>query len=204
MDIAIEPDKLPPQVPLSVFEKSSIGSAENNGETFDIYIGLDADQATQLREYSLNTADAALQQNTSDFLRFGQEGYEAWHSKGRVPFALVHRETGALAAFVWFGPKALGKKSMRHLSEIERAEANPPADEWHTIAFRSYPPFRGTGIMRKFVDAATDVYMHYYPGAKLWTSNSRDNLSSVALSEKLGYKTDESLSDAEVVTMIRT
>src|SRR5262249_38291382 len=159
---------------------------------------LDGQMATRLRELSLDQNDTALQENTSDFKRFGELGYEEWYSKGRVPFALIHRNTGDLAAFVWFGPKALGRKSMKHLSSEELESENLIADQsWHTIAFRSYPPYRGAGIMRKFVEAATDVYQNYFPEAKLWTSNSRSNEASVRLSEKLGYNIDESLSDKE-------
>jgi hypothetical protein len=135
--------------------------------------------------------------------RFGKGSYEDWYSKGRVPFALVHRSSGALAALVWFGPKPLGRKSIKHLSEEERKDEYKAAGgNWHTIAFRSYPPFRGTGVMTDFVKTATAVYQKYFPDAKLWTSNARSNASSVALSEKLGYKADESLSDSTTVTMV--
>ena len=93
---------------------------------------------------------------------------------------------------------------MKHISDEERQSQNLVAPEnWHTIAFRSYPPYRGTGIMRKFADAVTTVYMNYYPEGRLWTTNVRNNISSIALSEKLGYKIDESLSDEKTVTMIK-
>lgn len=204
MEIAIEPSKLPQTVPLRLFEKVFIGSAENKGVSFDVYLGLDEDMATRLRELSLDTDDDALMENTSDFQRFGEEGYEKWYAKDRTPFALVHRDTGELAALVWFGPKALGVKSLKHLSVEERDSANMMESEnWHTIAFRSYPPFRGTGIMKNFVIAVTQVYENYFPQAKLWTSNNRANTASVKLSEKLGYVIDDSLSDKETVTMIR-
>lgn len=204
MEIAIEPSKLPQTVPLRLFEKIFIGSAENNGESFDVYMGLDEDLATQLREFSLDLLDTALQENTSDFARFGEEGYEKWYSKGRVPFALVHRESGAMAALVWFGPKPLGRKSFKHLSQTERESENlVSSDEWHTIVFRSYPPFRGTGIMRKFVEATTTVYENYFPGAKIWAGISRTNPASLALAEKLNYHEDTEHSDSRWVAMIR-
>jgi len=204
MEIAIEPSKLPQSVPLPLFEKVFIGSAENDGESFDAYLGLDESLAANLKSLSANADDADLQENTSDYERFAKGSYEEWYARDRIPFVLVHRNTGTLAAFVWFGPKALGVKSLKHLSVEERESANMMESEnWHTIAFRSYPPFRGTGIMKKFVIAVTEVYEHYFPQAKLWTSNNRANTASVKLSEKLGYKIDESLSDKDTVTMIR-
>jgi RimJ/RimL family protein N-acetyltransferase len=205
MEIAIEPSRLPHSVPLPLFESIYIGSAENNGEAFEVYIGLDEGMTNQLRDFSLDKADISLMENTSDFKRFGEEDYEKWYVQGRVPFALVHRDTGTLAALAWFGPKALGTKSMKHISAEERENAKlaDPKD-WHTIAFRSYAPYRGTGIMKKFALAVTDVYTHYYPQAKLWTSTSRVNIPSVKLAEKLGYSIDESLSDSETLTMVRS
>jgi hypothetical protein len=203
MEIAIEPSKLPQAVPIGLFEKHFIGSAENNGESFDVYLGLDENLASQLQKYSLDTSDADLQKNTSDYERFGKGSYEEWYSRGRVPFALVHRDTGALAALVWFGPKALGTKSLKHVTAKERESENLAIDSnWHTIAFRSYSPFRGGGIMKAFTIAVTQVYRNYFPQARLWTSNTRTNIPSVKLSEKLGYRIDESLSDKETVTMV--
>ncbi len=204
MEITIETSKQPQSVPTPLYQSVCIGSAENNDESFDIYLGLDEKMVENLKTLSSNTEDTDLQENTSDFERFAKGSYAEWYAKDRIPFALVHRNTGALAAFVWFGPKALGVKSLKHLSQEERESANMMESEnWHTIAFRSYPPFRGTGIMKKFVIAATEVYQHYFPEGKLWTSNNRANISSVKLSEKLGYQINESLSDSETVTMIR-
>jgi hypothetical protein len=203
MEIILK-EALPEKVPLLLHTAVLIGTATNRGEDFDIYLGLDNGMATKLKMLSLNQGDEALQENTSDLERFGKGSYEDWYSKGRTPFALVHRSSGALAAFVWFGPKELGRKSMKHLSDEERKdEYKESGGDWHTIAFRSYPPFRGTGVMTDFVKSATDIYMKYFPNAKLWTFNSRSNPASVALSEKLGYKIDESLSDATTVTMIK-
>lgn len=204
MEIAIEPSKLPQTVPLKLFEKIFIGSAENNGESFDVYMGLDEDLATQLRNFSIDLSDTALQENTSDFARFGEEGYETWYAKDRVPFALVHRDTGALAALIWFGPKPLGLKSLKHLTMAQRESENiSHNDAWHTIVFRSYPPFRGTGIMRKFVEAATIVYRNYFPQARFWAGISRNNPSSIALAEKLGYREDRDHSDEKWVAMVK-
>ncbi len=204
MEILIDPKRLPQAVPVGLFESVQIGSAENNGESFDIFLGLDQDAVIKLRELSIDTSDTALQENTSDFQRFGEGDYAEWYSKGRVPFTLIHRDTGALAALVWFGPKPLGRKSLKHLSIEERVnETTVESGDWHTVVFRSYPPHRGTGIMKGFGRAVTDVYMNYYPTAKLWAGISRHNPASMALAEKLGYTIDESISDSSWVAMVK-
>jgi hypothetical protein len=203
MEIILK-EALPEKVPLLLHTAVLIGTATNRGEDFDIYLGLDNDMATKLKILSLHQSDEALQENTSDLERFGKGSYEDWYSKGRTPFALVHRSSGALAAFVWFGPKELGRKSMKHLSPEElKDEYKEVGGDWHTVAFRSYAPFRGTGVMTDFVRTATDVYMKYFPSAKLWTIPVNGNAASIALAEKLGYKIDDSLSNAEKIIMIR-
>lgn len=201
MEITLLPN-LPENLYLKLFDSVKIGTAEQGDQIFDIYLGLSENVVAELRQNSLNTSDTDLRKNTSDYERFGEGSYEEWYSKKRVPFALIHAESGTLAALVWFGPKSLGQKSLKHLSTQE-ATHERDSGMWHTIAFRSYPPFRGTGIMKDFVRSVTDVYLHYLPDARLWTSNNRANAASVKLSEKLGYKIDESLSDEETVTMVR-
>jgi RimJ/RimL family protein N-acetyltransferase len=204
MEIMIDPARLPQTIPLARYESHHIGSAENNDESFDIFLGLDEKMVTRLRELSLDLRDTALQENTSDFIRFGEEGYEKWYAKGRAPFALVHRNTDALAALVWFGPKPLGRKSLKHLSAEELKKENTVgSDHWHTVVFRSYPPFRGTGIMTRFARAATDVYMNYFPNAILWAGINRSNPASIKLAEKLDFKIDESISDDKWVAMVK-
>jgi RimJ/RimL family protein N-acetyltransferase len=204
MEIMIDPARLPQTVPLALYESHHIGSAENNDESFDVFLGLDEQMATRLRELSFDLGDTALQENTSDFKRFGEEGYEKWYAKGRVPFVLVHRNTGALAALVWLGPKPLGRKSLKHLSAEELKKENTvESGNWHTAVFRSYPPFRGTGVMSKFASAVTDVYMNYFPNAELWAGINRSNPASIKLAEKLGYQIDESISDDKWVGMVK-
>ena len=204
MEILIDPARLPQAVPLGLFEAIQIGSAENNGQSFDVYLGVNEDMATRLQALSSDTNDIALQENTSDLQRFGEGDYSQWYSKGRVPFTLIYRETGSLAALVWFGPKPLGRKSLKHLSAAERLEENTiESGDWHTVVFRSYPPFRGTGIMKGFAQAATEVYLNYFPNAKLWAGINRKNPSSMALASKLGYTIDEMVSDPHWVAMVR-
>ena len=160
-------------------------------------VGLSEDMVRQLLERSLDEADTEIQQNTSDHERFGTGRYEEWYAKGRTPFALMHEESGALAAVAWFGPKPLGRKSLKHLNAEERNEDETTMDagDWHTIVYRSYQPFRGQGIMKGFVRTAMDIYRSVFPRARFWTGVHSENPASVGLSRALGLEVDEGRSD---------
>jgi hypothetical protein len=114
-----------------------------------------------------------------------------------VPFALVHAETKRLAAVAWFGPKPLGRKSVKRLSEEEQNDEchGVTAGEWHTLAYRSYPPFRGKGLMKSFVGFVMNAYLGAHPGAKLWVGLDTENPGSLGLSASLGFVVDEEASD---------
>lgn len=184
-------------LPLPLYEKVKLGSlTSRDGESFSIWVGADEGIARQVKEQSLKDSD--IQANTSDRKRFGEGSYEEWYSKKRTPFSLVHDATEQLAAFAWFGPKPLGRKSLKYLSEEERAkELQQEEGTWHTLVYRAYTPFRGKGLMSEFVRFAVDEYRKQYPDAKLWTGMSASNEASVALSTKLGFKRRKDLFDAE-------
>jgi len=209
MEIELDEGEMPAMVPVPLYESHRIGKAKNSaGDSFGIYLGLDEKLTQQLRSLSLDERDVELDTNTSDRKRFGQGSYEEWYSKGRVPFALIHEGDGKLAALVFYGPKPLGRKSMKHLSpedllEEKIAATAPSAGGWHTIAFRSYPPFRGKGVMKDFARTSMEIYLRYFPDAHLWTGTQRENAASMALSEKLGFKVEDSMSEADWVTMVR-
>ena len=169
-----------------------------DGEEFSLVIGLDRGLVAQLKEKSLDESDIEIQSHTSDRKRFGEGSYEAWYAKERTPFALVEKKTGMLAALVWFGPKPLGRKSLKYLSEAElEKEGRQEKDAWHTVVYRSYPPFRGKGLMTNFLRRAMDVYLQHYPNVKLWAGMSGVNVASAGLVGKLGFKKDEKLVDTE-------
>src|SRR5262245_1922191 len=101
---------------LTIFESHTIGALESKtGIPFDVVIGLSRDLVEQLKVRSLDESDTELQQNTSDRKRFGGGSYEEWYAKERTPYALVDK-SGTLAAIAWYGPKPLGRKSLRYLS----------------------------------------------------------------------------------------
>lgn len=176
----------------------------DTGEKFKVVLGFDTDLVAKLKLLSLDESDVEIQKNTSDHKRFGNDSYEKWYAKDRTPFALVH-SSGALAAIVWFGPKPLGRKSVMHLSKEEQRvdESTLDAGDWHTLSYRSYPPFRGRRLMKDFVDFATAVYLTHFPNAKLWAIINATNAGSASLASKLGYKALEEKSDPESLVMIR-
>lgn len=184
-------------IPVPLYTSVPVGRmTDDSGESYAIMLGLSKDVIEQLRERSLDTSDEALQKNTSDFVRFGKEGaYEEWYTKDRTPFVLLS-EKGTLAALAWFGPKPIGRKSLRHLSDEElKEEYKQNEREWHTIVYRSYNPFRGRRLMTPFVQFALDTYRTYYPHAKIWAGISLDNAASIALAHKLGFRQQEEYTD---------
>ena len=186
-----------------LYEYQEIGSIENRrGDAFKVIIGLPEELAKELRLRSLDEYDIELQENTSDRERFGEGSYKDWFHN-RTPFAVVAPD-GSLAAFAWLGPKPLGQKSMKHVSPGARAESHD-ADSggWHTVSFRSYEPFRGVGIMRPFIQKVLTAYKELFPDAKIWAIIDAKNASSIALSDKLGFKM-EPQTDADFVTMTLT
>jgi len=186
-------------LPLPLFGTIKIGTlVSQEGEEFTMWIGADKEVVGELKEKSLDEGDTDIQKNTSDRKRVGEGSYEEWYSKDRTPFALVHTATKQLAAFVWFGPKPLGRQSLKYLSEEEqKKELEQKEDVWHTLVYRSYAPHRGKGLMTDFVRFATEKYKEHYPKAKLWVGMGADNAGSIGLATKLGYQRREDFFDAE-------
>lgn len=188
----------PFSLPLPLYGMLKIGDcAAPDGEEFTMWIGADKGVVEQLKEKSLDESDVDIQNNTSDRNRFGEGSYEEWYSKDRTPFSLLAPD-GSLAAFVWFGPKPLGRPSLKYLSGEDRAkELEQKEDVWHTLVYRSYAPYRGKGLMTDFVRFATNIYREHYPEAKFWVGMGADNAGSAALATKLGYQSRDDLFDAE-------
>lgn len=187
-----------PKIPLPIYKAVKIGDmASKDGDKFSILAGLNKKLISELKDLSLNMRDQELQENTGDKKRFGEGSYKDWYSKNRVPFALVHDKTGALAALAWLGPKSLGKKSIKYVAKEKAVKKSDTEwkNIWHTIAFRAYPPFRGKGLTKKFVALVIDAYMKKFPNIKIWNGIYAKNIASRKLSEGLGFQTLEKLSD---------
>lgn len=179
-------------LPLSIYHSIRIADAiGKDGEEFDVVIGLEKKYAEQLKQLSLSESDIDLQKNTGDKVRFGENKYEDWYAKNRTPFCLIHKQTDALAALVWFGPLPLFKDN----------------NNWHTAGWRSYPPFRGKGVMKNFVSLGMDIYTQKLrdikPDIKLWIAIKQGNTSSYNLALMLGFQILEEVTDDFSLVMVR-
>ncbi|OGI60477.1 hypothetical protein A2641_02990 [Candidatus Nomurabacteria bacterium RIFCSPHIGHO2_01_FULL_37_25] len=193
-------------LPLPIYNTVIIGEATNKeGKEFSIFIGLDKNMVTQLKALSLDENDVELQNNTSDLKRFGEGLYEDWYKKNRTPFALAHGDTNTLAAIIWLGPKPLGRKSLKHLSneQISKDETELNNKDWHTLSARCYAPFRGTGVMKYFGNFVVDFYLKKFPGIKLWSTIERGNTASLNLFLSLGFIIKEEISDDTSIVTVK-
>ncbi|MFA6353594.1 MAG: GNAT family N-acetyltransferase [Candidatus Paceibacterota bacterium] len=180
MEIIPQTDLKKLSFPLPIYQTIEIGEAiSRDGEHFYIFVGLNKEMVIQLKTLSLDGNDIDLQKNTVDKNRFGKGSYEDWYRKNRTPFVLVHKNTNALAALVWFGPDSLPEH-----------EGN-----WHTSAWRSYIPFRGKGLIKEFLAFSINTYFKNAPHVKLWARIKSENITSEKLVEGLGFKLLEKLSN---------
>lgn len=179
-------------LPLSIYNSIYLADAIiEDGEEFSIFTGLEKKYVEELRSLSLDKNDIDLQNNTGDRRRFGEGSYEDWYKKNRMLFALIHKKTNALAAIIWFGPKSLGKKSIKFGEE----EKDKDQDHWHTAVWRSYPSFRGRGLMKDFSLFAMDIYKKQFPNIEFWAGTDSRNSAMIGLSLKLGFEVDKENSD---------
>jgi RimJ/RimL family protein N-acetyltransferase len=194
MDIKPTSLKKPFNLPPPVYTCIPIAVAvSHNGDRFTITAGLDRGMVEQLAAHSTSDSDIDLQNNTSDRHRFGEGSYEQWYVNDRMPFALVEQSSGALAAIVWYGPKPVGVKPFSNSNIVKPLAAG----SWATFAYRSYPPFRGKGLMKDFVKYAQLIYGQHFPQMKLWGGIMADNAPSLGLAQSLGFRISEELSDRQ-------
>ncbi|HEY4513591.1 MAG TPA: hypothetical protein VJH06_03725 [Candidatus Paceibacterota bacterium] len=181
-------------LPLPIFNSLHIADAIcQRGDEFDVLVGMEKKYAEQLKQLSEDESDVDLQNYTGDKERFVVGSYEDWYKKNRTPFILVHKQTDTLAAIIWFGPKPLGKKSMKFGSNDERKIDS----DWHTVSFRAYPLFRGRGMMVNFTKFVFDIYRKHFPNSVFWTGSDDRNTVFLKFISELGFKIDEENSDLQ-------
>jgi hypothetical protein len=172
---------------MQIYESKKLKDlVSRDGEEFLVFVGLDKKHAQQLKQYSLDDSDVELQKYTGDRKRFGEGSYEEWYAKDRTPFALVHNATDTLAAVAWLGPK--------------------PAHEGckcHSMAWRSYKPFRGKGLMKEFTKFVLDFYLDMVPNTNLWVHVKKDNKASHDLAIFLGFEIDSKLSSGDNIILAK-
>lgn len=174
-------------LPLPIFHSIHIADAiARDGEEFSVFVGLEKKYVEQLKQLSLDKNDIDLQNNTGDRERFGEGSYEDWYKKPRTPFTLIHKKTDALAALVWLGPSPL----------------LPNQENWHTVGWRSYKPFRGKGIMKVFAQFVIDFYRGKVSNTKLWIEIRNENTGSIKLATGLDFQILEEESDDVSLVMV--
>lgn len=182
-------------LPVPIYSSIKIADAiDKNGREYSIFIGIENKYAQQLKRLSLDKSDVAIQNNTGDRRRFGEGSYQEWYEKNRTPFVLIDKQKDELAAIIWFGPKSLGKKSLKFGEESKDITQN----EWHTVVWRCYPTYRGSGLMKSFSSYVTEVYKkQFLENIKFWAGMDNRNNAMVGLSAKLGFEADEENSDLD-------
>ncbi len=192
-------------LPIPIFHEYIIGEAatDDSGDFF-VVAGLSPDHVATLSARSFDTTDEVLQKYTSDYERFGIGSYEKWYAKNRVPFALITKKTGELAALIWFGPKPLGRRPIKRLSaaELNVDERTLDSGEWDTVSFRSYPPFRGKNLMVDFFTFVTDLWHTKHSGRRIWFGVEKKNAAGIGFAKKLGFVEDPRHEDTEWAVFI--
>ena len=179
-------------LPLPIYTSVIIADAIcKRGEEFDVVVGLGEGYVEQLRKLSLDDSDEELQTNTGDKERFGTGSYEEWYRKNRTIFALIHKQTDALAALIWFGPKRFGEKSIK----FGKGGSNAPEAIWHTVSVRSYPGFRGRGMMGNFLDFSMKFYKRFFIHIKFWAGMDARNPGVIKLLTDAGFEQNMENSD---------
>ncbi|MDO8664827.1 MAG: GNAT family N-acetyltransferase [Candidatus Liptonbacteria bacterium] len=194
-------------LPLTMYNSVTLATARstNDGEEFEIVAGLGKNSVDEIKKYALDESDEELQKNTGDRKRFGENSYESWYAKDRTPFGLIHKKTGALAAFAWFGPEPLSPGATTRDSTIlwdSEHKEEKGLGEWHTIGYRSYNPFRGKGLMKDFSKFAMKIYSDNRPGIRYWAAINPENKASVAIASSLGLIISEKNSDRATGSLI--
>ena len=164
-----------PTIPLIPYTSTTI--AEVTIHPFgicDIVVGLTKETVDKLFFHSADTTDTALG-FTQDAQRFANhESYVSWFKKGRIPFALLHRDTSSLMAVAWIGEASI--------PELE-------AENQHTVAYRSYLPYRGGGFMTSFMTYVLETYKKRNPDCLFWVRIDPQNTPSLSFAQKLGFTT---------------
>ncbi len=182
------------EFPQPLYESEKIASATHETlGAFTVYAGLSENHAQNIKRYSLDKNDKALQENTSDYKRFGLVDYEQrYQKKPRTQIILVHDSSDEVAAFIWFGPRNLPAD----LEEINTQESQDiesklydAQGQWYTSSYRTYGVYRGARITSTFATFVLDLYRQLYPDTPMWLAVQMDNQPAIALYKKLAFTT---------------
>lgn len=166
-----------------------IGAVTCKGCHYALYRELSHQSATQLIAFSQDDTDTVLHQNTRDATRFTKEHLHTWLAKERCMYTLMDGDI--LAAVIWHGPAQPPSTNSTDFS----------SRECDTIAFRSYKPYRGLGLMHPFAQLVLCSYLGTRPHNTLWLEVDKNNLQAIELYKKLSFKTFSSRKSASRILM---
>lgn len=174
------------ELPLPLYHREQIARASHETlGSMSVYMGLDEGDANQIKKYSLDLEDKALQEGTTDYQRFGIADYaERYQAKPRTSFILVSDKTAEIAAYIWFGPQKLPELTIADgMEDVVAHEA-----QWYTSSYRTYGSYRGARIMTTFSKYIIDLYRDIYPDNPMWLAVQKDNQPAIKLYEKIGFE----------------
>ncbi len=106
--------------------------------------------------------------------RFKDEQTTAnWLEKGRLAVLLVHKKTGAIAGYGWFGPGT--------------SEHVPSGRE--TFGLRVSEDHQGNGLATPFLTVILDLAKQRYEVQQLWLESWQSNAGALHVYQKLGFVT---------------
>lgn len=180
--------------PQSLFDCQKIASAKHADlGSFSVYVGLSEKYANDIKKYSLDKSDTALQEATGDYERFGKSDYpERYKKKPRTQIILVHDESDEIASFIWFGPRNV-PKDIEIIGDQEKGGALPVLAQqkggWFTGSYRTYGIYRGVKITRTFSLYVLELYATLHPQTNMWLAVQMHNAPAIGLYQKLGFHT---------------
>lgn len=179
--------------PQSLYDCQKIATANHTTlGSFSIYVGLSKKYADDIKKYSLDKSDTALQEGTGDYKRFGESDYEDRYSKKpRTQIILVHDETDEIASFVWFGPRNMPEdiKPLENQEDVSvSGDFVKQSDTWFTSSYRTYGIYRGVKITSTFSTYVLELYSKLHPLTKMWLAVQVHNKPAIGLYKRLGFR----------------
>ena len=137
-----------------------------------VFKGISKNQTTQL--ISLTKRDSEITKYTNDIKRFGDlTKYKKW-SNGKEIYTLTDDQKNLLG-IIWF--------SKKETPEVPKAT--------YTFAIRIYPPIRGKGYAKKFMEESIKLFKSPINNQNdkkiLWLSTMISNIKAINLYKSFGF-----------------
>jgi GNAT superfamily N-acetyltransferase len=183
-------NRLPLMRSAVTFEASTFTDAANYLERFvsniclpaskiklSILKDIDENQIHTLISYT--KTDKKIKKYTHDYERFKNlKTFKTWKSRKKIIYVLINKH-GKLQGIIWFGKKSLGKFQ-------------------YTFAIRTYPPIRGKGLAKKFMNPAIQDFRKNNKGG-IWLKTEENNLRADKLYESFGFKKIPNTGSREII-----